>query len=309
MMGHTNLSGPTDNLHRRMLHKKGTARSTKPERLHHYPANSMARNTAGLQKKGYSNHRWKRPHPALPYQLRHPRCRNHAKVPLPFLKKKTTEARTTHRQHEQQPLSTLESPHDILPNPYLGKRTSWDFRPPTAQVCYTHCRGMGETAFCAFPRPPFRISVQSDCQRNQPKYRRSHTALRHRHLFAQRRKTLDNRRIQSPFHHHYTRGFRTDPELQFCASRRVSDCKQRHATLLLPHGLPKHDGIFFAWNSSLERCPPHLQSVTIAPKIAERNIVAQARHSTRLWHRSTEKVSHSVIFRYNAASLPMTHNH
>lgn len=34
-----------------MLHKKGTARSTKPERLHHYPANSMARNTAGLQKK------------------------------------------------------------------------------------------------------------------------------------------------------------------------------------------------------------------------------------------------------------------
>ena len=51
MMGHTNLSGPTDNLHRRMLHKKGTARSTKPERLHHYPANSMARNTAGLQKK------------------------------------------------------------------------------------------------------------------------------------------------------------------------------------------------------------------------------------------------------------------
>lgn len=51
MMGHTNLSGPTDNLHRRMLHKKGTARSTKPERPHHYPANSMARNTAGLQKK------------------------------------------------------------------------------------------------------------------------------------------------------------------------------------------------------------------------------------------------------------------
>lgn len=60
MMGHTNLSGPTDNLHRRMLHKKGTARSTKPERPHHYPANSMARNTAGLQKKGYSNHRRKR---------------------------------------------------------------------------------------------------------------------------------------------------------------------------------------------------------------------------------------------------------
>lgn len=123
MMGHTNLSGPTDNLHRRMLHKKGTARSTKPERPHHYPANSMARNTAGLQKKAIvtiaENATPCTPLPTTPSTL--PKsCQNAPSLP----QKKTIEARTTHRQHEQQPLSTLESPHDILPNPYLGKRTS-----------------------------------------------------------------------------------------------------------------------------------------------------------------------------------------
>lgn len=118
---------------------------------------------------------------------------------------------------------------------FRGSHTG--FRSAAPAFCHPHGRRVGAAAFRAFSHDRSRLSKCSLGQRGGFDGGRCCTPLRQRFVFPTGGRTPRHRRIQSLAHHHFARGFHTNPKLQQRAARRLFDCEQRTAPFLLPHGL------------------------------------------------------------------------